>query len=290
MTQTTLIDLSRLVLRHADVGYHHTIIPHLGLFVADHPTSLEAARYEPMICLVLQGSKRALFGNQELRYDSTRSLIAILDLPATCEITEATADKPFVSANLKLDRDTLASLAAEMPALPDDGSNAFALTPLTAEVLQSLGHLLALLDRPKDIKVLAPLRERELLYHLLQGPQGGIFRQVIREDSRLSQIRRATEWIKNHLDETLRVETLADIASMSVATFHRHFKAVTAVSPLQYQKMLRLQAARQLMVTGSDVRRAAYSVGYDSASQFSREYARMFGAPPSRHAGGAPPI
>jgi len=126
--------------------------------------------------------------------------------------------------------------------------------------------------------------EREVLYRLLRGPQGGLLRQAAREDSRLAQVRQAIGWIRDHFDRPLRIEALCALAGMSPASFHRHFRAATAMSPLQYQKSLRLQQARRLLVTSTEAARAAYAVGYESASQFSREYTRMFGLPPARDA------
>jgi transcriptional regulator GlxA family with amidase domain len=141
-------------------------------------------------------------------------------------------------------------------------------------------RLMRLLDAPNDIRVLAPLLEREILYRLLQGPQGGALRQIVHADSRLGQVRRAICWIRDHFDQPLRIQALAEIAGMSAASFHRHFKAATAMSPLQFQKSIRLQEARRMLMTRHDVARVAYAVGYESASQFSREYARLFGLPP----------
>jgi transcriptional regulator GlxA family with amidase domain len=161
---------------------------------------------------------------------------------------------------------------------------AFAVNPVTPELLDAWLRLLRLLDAPQDIAVLAPLCEREILYRLLQGPQGAIVRQIARADSRLSQVRRAIALIRDQFDRPLRVEALAEEAGMSPASFHRHFRTATAMSPLQYQKSLRLQEARRLILAGRDVAAAGFAVGYESASQFSREYARLFGSPPSRDA------
>jgi transcriptional regulator GlxA family with amidase domain len=161
---------------------------------------------------------------------------------------------------------------------------AFGVSPVTLPLLDPWLRLLALLDAPADIPVLAPLFEREILYRLLQGPQGGVLRQIALADGRLSQIRRAIMWIRAHYDEPLRIEALAEIAGMSGASFHRHFRAATAMSPLQYQKHLRLQQARRLLIANQDASQAGYAVGYESASQFSREYARAFGASPARDA------
>ena len=165
------------------------------------------------------------------------------------------------------------------PAAPEP---AFAVNPVTPDLLDAWLRLLRLLDTPQDIAALAPLYEREILYRLVQGPQGSIVRQIARADSRLSQVRRAVAMIRDRFDQRIRSESLAQEAGMSTASFHRHFRTATAMSPLQYQKSLRLQEARRLIVAGRDVAAAGYAVGYESASQFSREYARLFGLPPSR--------
>jgi len=145
--------------------------------------------------------------------------------------------------------------------------------------------MIRLIERPAEIPILAPLVEREILYRLMQGPQAGLLRQIARSDSRLSQIRRALAWIRTHFDQPLRIEQVADVAGMSLSTFHRHFKAATAMSPLQYQKIIRLQQARRLLVIENhEATEVAYSVGYKSPSQFTREYARQFGSPPARDA------
>lgn len=274
------------LLRHGRGGLHGTLIPRLGICVEPRPKPFFAAHYDPMVCVVFQGAKQVVIGDRTVRYDAAHGMIATLDLPAMCQIEEAAPERPFAAIVLELDRDLLAGLAADLPgqAPGPPAPTGFALTPLTAGLRQALDHFLALLDQPEDIAVLAPLREREILYRIFQGPQTALLHQIIRDDGRFSQVRRAVDWIRAHLDHPLRVERLADASGMSVAAFHRNFKAVTAMSPLQYQKMLRLQAARRLLVAGSTARQAAFSVGYESASQFSREYARMFGAPPSREA------
>ena len=178
----------------------------------------------------------------------------------------------------------LAALITDLPDRADDNAQAFAVSPVTIDLLDPWLRFMKLLDTPADIPVLAPMLEREILYRLLQGPQGGALRQIARADSRLGQVRRAIAWIRDHYDQALRIEDLAAIAGMSAASFHRHFKAATAMSPLQYQKSLRLQEARRMLVTKQDAARVGYAVGYESASQFSREYARLFGAPPARDA------
>jgi AraC-like DNA-binding protein len=283
--QELLDRLARRVLRHTDGLRLQTPLPRVGLAVARRNSEPVPALYEPMACLVLQGAKQVLIGDQVLRYDPASCFIASLDLPAAGCVVEAASDKPYVVASLALDRETLASLLAELPpAGPAEPAAGFGVAPVTAELLEAWDHLIALLDTPSDIPFLAPSREREVLYRFLQGAHGPMLRQIACKDSRLAQIRRVIAWIRENFGRTLRTETLADIATMSVASFHRHFKAATAMTPLQYQKALRLQAARRLLIANGDAARTAYAVGYESASQFSREYARLFGTPPLKDA------
>jgi AraC-like DNA-binding protein len=280
--QDRLDDMARRVMRHTDGILRETAIPRLGMGMARQPSAPASGVYRPMACLILQGAKQVIIGNQMLRYDPACCFIASLELPARGHVVEATPTKPYVAVSLALDLDALADLLPQMPEPADVSASGFGVAPVTPELLAAWDHLLALLDAPQDIAVLAPLREREILYRLLVGPQGPMLRQIARADSALSQVRRAIDWIQAHYDEKIRIEDLAAIAGMSLPSFHRHFKAATAMSPLQFQKRVRLQAARRLLSISSDASRTAFTVGYESASQFSREYARMFGTPPSR--------
>jgi len=240
--------------------------------------------FTPMLVVVLQGAKQLMIGDRVLRYDTASYFVASLDLPVSGCVIEATPAEPYVAVSLSLDCDALAGLLAELPERPAADPSGFAVSAVTPELLDAWSRLLRLLDTPEDIAVLAPMLEREIHYRLLQGPQGSLLRQAARADSRLSQVRHAIGWLKSHYDRPMRIEALADLAGMSPASFHRHFRAATAMSPLQYQKSLRLQEARRLLIANTDASRAGYAVGYESASQFSREYARMFGAPPARDA------
>jgi transcriptional regulator GlxA family with amidase domain len=196
---------------------------------------------------------------------------------------EASRSRPYVVTSLALDRNTLASLLVDLPPDPIGPPSAgFGVGRVTPELLEAWNRLLALLETPGDVPFLAAAREREVLYRLLQGEHGPMLRQVAREDSRLSQVRRAMELIRRNYDRKLPTEELAAVAGMSIPSFHRHFRAATAMSPLQYQKTLRLQAARRMLATSTEAARAGYAVGYESASQFSREYTRAFGTPPMR--------
>jgi AraC-like DNA-binding protein len=242
--------------------------------------------YEPMLCYVLQGAKRVTVGEHTLEYRGGSFLIASLDLPAMGQVIEASPEKPYLAFALALDPATIAALLLDLPHEPNENTMpGLAVSPITPDLADPLLRMVRLLDTPEDVTVLAPMLEREMLYRILRGPQGTMLRQIGRSDSRLSQIRRAVEWSRKNFAEPLRVEDLADMAGMSVSSFHRHFKAVTSMSPLQYHKQIRLQQARlQLLSTPGEAARVAFAVGYESASQFSREYARQFGLPPARDA------
>jgi AraC-like DNA-binding protein len=285
--QELLDRMCRRVRRQTDGMQLETAIPHVAIGVSALGNVPVTTVYEPMICMVLQGAKQVMIGDQLLRYDAASCFVASIELPATGCVIEASRDAPYVVAALALDRNMLSELLADMPAASAAAATApsstgFGVAPVTPLLLEAWDQLLALFDTPADIPFLAPAREREILYRLLQSGHGPMLHQIAREDSRLSRIRRVIEWIRRHFDQALPIGTLADIAGMSIPSFHRHFKAATAMSPLQYQKTLRLQAARRMLATSTDAAKAAYAVGYESASQFSREYARFFGAPPSR--------
>jgi AraC-like DNA-binding protein len=265
-----------------------TVVPRLGLGVARQTSAPVETVYEPVICLVLQGAKEVLIGDQRLRYDASSCFVASLDLPVTGTVVEASPSRPYVVTSLALDRETLASLLADLPPDPIGPPLAgFGVGRVTPDLLEAWDRLLALLEAPADVPFLAAARERELLYRLLQGEHGPMLRQAAREESRMSQVRRAMEFIRRNYDRKLPTEELAAVAGMSVPSFHRHFRAATAMSPLQYQKTLRLQTARRMLATSTEAARAGYAVGYESASQFSREYTRAFGNPPVRDAAAA---
>lgn len=254
------------------------------MHVSGAPTGSMPGMYEPMICIVLQGAKQVMIGDRMIHYGAGDQLIASIDLPVTGCVVEASATRPYIVVSMMLNREAATALLSEMPPRAEEQTMGFAVGTVTPRLLDGWARLLGLLETPEDVPVLAPMMEREILYRILQGPQGGMLRQAAMADSRLSQVRAAISWIRTHFDKPLRIEAVAEIAGMSPASFHRHFKAATAMSPLQYQKSLRLQQARRLLIASADASRAAYSVGYESASQFSREYARMFGCPPTRDA------
>lgn len=274
-----------IALRHAPPGLTITPIPRVDICVGRGSTDKAPCLYRSMICFILQGSKRVALNDNLLSYDSEQYLISALDLPLIGQILDAEGGQPYVAVSLVLDPALLAELASTMPLVREHEQKGIGITlnPMTAPLRDTLLRLLSLLDTPADIPVLGPMVERELLYRLLQGPQGRLLRQIARPDGALGSIRRAVAWIRDHYTTRLRIEALCDASGMSRASLHRHFLSMTGLSPIQYQKQLRLQQARQLLLAGeyraSDV---AFAVGYESASQFSREYLRQFGAPPAR--------
>ena len=282
--QAHIETLRGLASRHAGPGTVETAIPSVAITLARQTTQRSIGVLQPRFCLVLQGAKEVTIGERRMRYDPNNYFIASLEVPASGCIIEASASHPYIGLSMALDPEALAALITDTPVRTDSETSSFAVSPVTTQLLDPWVRLMALLDAPQDIAVLAPMIEREILYRLLQGPQGAALRQIARRDSRLGQVRRAIAWIREHYDQPLRIETLAELAGMSAASFHRHFKAATAMSPLQYQKCLRLQQARRLLIANQDATGAAYAVGYESASQFSREYACLFGLPPARDA------
>lgn len=264
-----------------------TAIP--GLLAVRLPScsGVMCAVYEPLVAVVVQGSKRVEFGDQTLVYDARHYFVTSLDFPAQATVLDATPQRPFLSLALRLDLREIATLVLEgvepPPPPPGGERRAMAVGTLDAALLDAFDRLVALLDQPAHAPVLAPLIRREILYRLLTGEAGWRLRQMAAVDSQGPQISRAIALLRARFAEPLRVDDLAREAMMSGSSFHHHFKALTGMSPLQFQKQLRLGEARRLMLAEHlDAASAAYRVGYESASQFSREYARQFGAPPMR--------
>jgi len=278
-------DLATAIGRFCPDGWQTTELPRVTLINTGEPTLPSPTLYKPLVCFVAQGAKRVVVGERVVQYDAGTYLVVSLDMPVSAEIHGASEQEPYRAVSLQLDRSLLAEILLDLPdeAAPAKSAEALAVSRMTAEFIDPILRLLALLDRPEDIRMLAPLVERELLYRLLQGEQGHILRQFVHADSRLSQVGRAIAYMRERFDSPVSIDTLAGVAGMSPATFHRHFKAVTAMSPLQYQKRIRLHEARRLLLADRvEAARAGFSVGYESPSQFSREYARLFGAPPAR--------
>lgn len=280
-------ELARLIDRHAtEDGVHQTQIPRLSLIRASHPTEPLHVLHEPALCIVAQGRKRVLLGDEVYLYGRDHYLVVSVDLAVSGQVVEAEPEKPYLCFRLDLDAAMLTELLTEAGLDAATGRHpgpGLTLGPVAPELLDAAIRLLRLLATPGDIGVLAPLAEREILYRLLTGDRAHKLRQIALANGRLQQVNRAISWIKTHYREPFRVELVASEARMGSSALHHHFKAVTSMSPLQYQKRLRLQEARRLILGASlDAATAGFSVGYDSPSQFSREYSRLFGAPPLR--------
>lgn len=265
---------------------HTTAVPGLSLYRRMEPTGPISGMYEPSICLIAQGAKRVLLGEDTFVYDAHHYLITSVHLPTVVQITEASQEKPYLGLRLKLDQREISQLMADShlpPPRAQQSSRGMATGEVTLPILNAFQRLIDLLADKQDISILAPVIQREITYRLLVGDQGERLRQIASTGSQSQQIARAIEWLKGNFAQPLRIDNLAAQVRMSSSTFHHHFRSMTALSPLQFQKQLRLQEARRLMLTERlDAATAAFQVGYESPSQFSREYNRLFGAPPLR--------
>ncbi len=261
-------------------------IPSLSLFREDGPTDPISAVYEPSVCMVVQGAKRVLLGNETYVYNEQQYLITSVDLPAFFQVIEASKERPLLGLKLTFDIQEVSRLLIDSN-FPHHraqrSAHGMATSEITLPLLTAFQRLVDLLDEAQDIQMLAPIIQKEIVYLLLVGEQGARLRQIAAAGSQSQQIARIIEWLKNNYTQQLRIDDLASQARMSTASFHNHFRSITALSPLQYQKHLRLHEARRLMLAESlDAATAAFQVGYESPSQFSREYNRLFGAPPLR--------
>jgi AraC-like DNA-binding protein len=264
-----------------------TGIPRVAMVQGEIPEHELAAVYEPMVNLILTGSKTMTVGDRTFRYDPATYFVMSVDLPAVGSVHPSPEGEPYLAISLTLDPAIVADLIADLPkpAGGDVYGSGFSVAPVTDELLDAWVRMLRLADRPDDIAALAPAYEREVLYRVLQGPHGWMLRDIAAPGTPLSRVNVAIHWIRENFSKPLRVEALAEMAALSISAFHRHFKAVTALSPLQYQKRVRLLHARSMLIAGKgNATTVAFGVGYESPTQFSREYARLFGMPPSRHA------
>ncbi|MHB1134089.1 MAG: AraC family transcriptional regulator [Chloroflexota bacterium] len=270
----------------AGSGPSVTAIPGLTLSRYEAPTEPRSYLQEQSVCLIAQGSKRVMLGEEVYQYDARHFLLTSVDLPAVAQILEASKEKPYLGLLLKVDRQAIAQLLVDS-SLPlpreQEAGRGLAVSAFSLPLVNAFQRLIDLLDRPEDIPILAPLVQREILYRLLVGEQGPRLRQIGAAGSQGHEVARAIDWLKANFNRPLRIDDLAAYARMSTSTFHHHFRALTSMSPLQYQKWLRLNQARRLMLTERlDAATAGFRVGYESASQFSREYRRLFGTSPSR--------
>lgn len=263
-----------------------TPIAGLSLYRRPEPTQPASGMYEPSICVIAQGAKRVLLGGEAYVYDANHYLITSVNLPTVVQILRASREKPCLGLVLKLDQREISQLMVDSnlpPPRAQKSGRGMAVGEVTLPLLAAFVRLLDLLDDPEDIPILAPVIQREIFYRLLVGDQGARLRQMAWAGSQSRQIARAIGWLEGNFARPLRIDDLAAKVNMSPSTFHHHFRALTAMSPLQYQKWLRLNEARRAMlIENQDVATAAFQVGYESPSQFSREYSRMFGQPPLR--------
>ncbi len=265
---------------------HTSAVPGLSLFRQDEPTEPTSGVYEPSVCLVAQGAKRVLLGDDTYVYDAHHYLITSVHLPTVVQIIEASREKPYLGLRLMLDQREISQLMVDSnlpPPRAQQSSRGMATGEVTLPLLTAFQRLIDLLAEQQDIPILGPIIQREIIYRLLVGDQGERLRQIASAGSQSHQIARAIDWLKANFAQPLSIDDLAAQVRMSSSTFHHHFRSMTALSPLQFQKQLRLQEARRLMLAERmDAATAGFQVGYESPSQFSREYNRLFGAPPLR--------
>jgi len=284
MNSEALKTLVSAVRRHStaeeSVG---TAIPELKVSCFSAPTKHTALVYEPCLCIIAQGSKEVLLAGESYRMQPGQFLLVSVDVPVDARVLEATASTPYVGLTISLDPRVVGELLADGTDVSSTGPSerGLAVMPVERHLLDAVTRLVALLDAPRDIRPLSPLVLREITHRVLAGPQGLRLRQIALAGAPAYRIARAVRWLKDHFAAPLRIESLAEQVGLSTSSFHLHFKNVTAMTPLQYQKRMRLQEARSLMLAEKlDAAEAASRVGYESPSQFSREYRRMFGAPP----------
>lgn len=280
-----LAELCRLAAR-AENRRTETGIPRVAMVQGAIPEHDLAAVYDPMINMILRGAKSMTIGEQTLYYDPTSYFLMSIDLPAVGTVHPDAAGEPYLAVSLTIDRHVVAAMLEDaVVPLPAPGTGGFSVASVTPELLDTWIRMLRLIDRPADIPMLAPVYEREILYRVLQGPHGGMLRDIAMPGTAMARVHLAIQWIRANFQNPLRIEALAGIAAMSASAFHRHFKVATAMSPLQFQKRIRLIQARKLLVAGGHgAASVAFEVGYESASQFSREYACFFGSPPAQDA------
>src|SRR5580698_6687739 len=269
-----------------DSGERATEVPGLVLYRRTAPTVPNPSTYEPSLLVIAQGRIRVDLGKARYIFGKSRFLLTSLELPVVTQVTTASEDAPYLSFFLKLDIPTVRDiLNTEEVHIPEATSGAcgMATGESTVELVNSCSRMMDLLDAPRDISFFSKLIQREIIYRLLQGSQGARLRAIATFETKCHRTAKAVAWLRSNYEKPLHVENLATIAGMSRSTLHLHFRALTALSPLQFQKQLRLHAARQRILTGElDAASAAFEVGYESPSQFNREYKRFFGKPPMR--------
>jgi AraC-like DNA-binding protein len=284
MSQALLDAVARYADAHADIdGVAMTPIPGLTLIRATRPSALQYAISKPLVALVVQGQKRVTMGSDVFDFGAGDSLVITADVPTISQITEASVGRPYYSLVLDLDQALLTDLSVEMKLAPVADAAPIRTEPTDTEVGDAAYRLLHLLDRPASLAILRTQLLREVHYWLLAGRHGSAIRRLGWADGNIQRVAKAVAVLRADFAQPLPIEKLAAVAGMSVSSFHQHFRQVTSLSPLQFQKQLRLIEARRLMVAkGASASTAAYDVGYESVPQFTREYRRMFGMPPVR--------
>ncbi len=268
-------------------GEYQTPIAGFSLYRKDESDSCENCFYEPAVGVIIQGNKHSVIGSQEYHYGENYSLLNSVDLPSRNYILDATSEKPFLGLGLKIDKYLVSQLMTEFPKLAKsdvEPVKGLSVAVIEQDIFDAFFRLVVLLDSPDEIPVLAPMILREIHYRLLAGPRGKYLRVVNAVGTQGSRIAQAITWLRNNYKEPLQVNELARKVNMATSTFHRHFKQITTLSPLQYQKRLRLYEAQRLMLVENEyASNACLAVGYESPTQFNREYKRLFGEPPSRN-------
>lgn len=284
--QRLLDEIAQLAL-HATTQPTVTALPGVVLIQGEVPEYQLAAIYEPMIGFVVQGGKLISIGEQLISAQAPAYFVIPTEIPATGRVLQGPNGRPYLSVGLRLNSNALLDLLKDVPSElgENDGHETFSACAATPDFIAAWLRLLRLLNTPEDILALAPVYEREILYRVLQGPQGWRLRQFCLTQDKAARIRQAIWWVREHYTQALDISHMAAKADMGVTTFHRQFKHITGLSPIQFQKQLRLLEARKhLVFSDYSVSDAAFAVGYQSTSQFNREYARFFGAPPARDA------
>jgi len=263
----------------------------MSIFRQTSCTTFEAMLYQPVACLILQGSKESVIGDRTVTYGTGDSLVVSHDVPVVARVTEASTAKPYLAVILELDLGIIRSLDDEIGSILPEGAVALSLAVSASDeaLIDAFGRCIALADRPVEATALAPLIIREIHFRLLMAPHGAMLRRLRWRDSHASRVQTAVVHIRQNYKSVLAVADLAKLAGMSTSSFHEHFKSVTATTPLQYQKHLRLMEAKRLLSEGNHpVSTVAYEIGYESLNQFSREYARKFGASPRNDMNNSP--
>ena len=284
--------ISKLIRSLVDLAPEDGVQEHpaagLGIIRSSVATLPAPVLYRPTLCFVAQGAKEVKLDDRYIRYDASNFLLGALDVPVLGAVVEASPDRPFLCVRMDLDLRMVAELVAQAPVRDEvqgevHGAEGLTLGATTPELVDAFARLVALLESPCDREVLAPLVSREIVWRILASPSGDALRQICMADSRLASVQRAIRLLGDEYRRSITIEELAAAAGMSASSFHHHFKSVVGTTPVKYRAQLRLMEAQRLMlVEGHDAARAGFAVGYASPSQFNREYARLYGAPPAK--------